>query len=150
MSTKMRDRLAEDTTPDGVRRIILMRPVSGGMWVSGKATTRTETRYLDGTVTAVLDDGETQEDPVTIGFEALPARTQDVLDLGRLSMATQILARQMGEQAASGERPSPAQFKAWVDSYRGLAEWKRGAERRMSQAQGQIDAVGTALSRFIR
>jgi hypothetical protein len=149
MTTKMRDRLAEDTTPDGVRRVILLRTVSDGMWLAGRATTRTETRYLDGTVTAVLDDGQTQEDPVVIGFEAMPARTQDVLDLGRLSMATQLLARQMGEQAATGERPSPAQIKAWVDSYRGLAEWKREAERRMAQAQGQIDAVGTVLAQFL-
>ncbi|KRF24766.1 hypothetical protein ASG95_09805 [Phycicoccus sp. Soil803] len=136
-------------TPDGLRRIAMLRTQSSGMWLSGKATTRTETLHLDGTIMAMLDDGETKEDPVVIAYDAMPARTQDILDLARHSLATSLLARQIGEQAASGERPSAAQLKVWVDSYRGLVEWKREAERRMAQAQGQIDALGMLLGRFV-
>jgi hypothetical protein len=149
MTTTVRARVTEQVTPDGLRRIAMMRTKSSGMYLSGKATTRTETRYLDGAIMAMLDDGETKEDPVVIAYDAMPARTQDILDLERHSLATSLLARQMGEQAASGERPSAAQLKVWVDSYRGLAAWKREAERRMAQVQGQIDAVGMLLGQFV-
>ena len=145
--SQMIHRLAEETTPDGVRRIRLARSVDRSAVLNGQPTTRTKTRYLDGTGTHVVEAGQSRSE-IPMAFEAVPARTQDVLDLGRLSNAAGALASQMRAHGP-GSQPSPEQLAVWLKSYQGLLSWKKAADDRLVKAQGEIDTIGLVLGQFL-
>ena len=148
METKIYARVAEETCPvTGLERVRLLRSTLTGFSHNMQPGTTVRTRYLDGGGTAVTTAGSYRSES-ELAFEAVPGRTQDVLDLGRLSLAASTLARQMG-QHGPGNAPSAEQVAVWLRSYQGLLDWKKAAEQRMTKAQGEIDSIGVVLGQFL-
>jgi hypothetical protein len=78
----------------------------------------------------------------------VPARTKDTMDFGRLSTAAKALASSMSKYSADNE-PSPEQVTTFLVGYQNLLEFRRAARARMTQAEGEIDAVENMLRQFL-
>lgn len=145
METKIYARVAEETCPvTGLQRVRLLRSTTTGFMHDMADGTTTRTRYLDGGGTVVTVAGDYRSESL-MAFEAVPGRTQDVLDLGRLAVATQTLAKAM----AANPDPSVEQVALWLQSYAGLRDWQKAAQARLEQAEGQIDSIGVMVQRFL-
>jgi hypothetical protein len=86
------------------------------------------------------------EDWVT--WEAVPARTQDVLDFGRLQSAATALTRQMAAYGPNNP-PPPEQVASWLLAFGKLRTWRKEAEVCMVGADGRVNTVGTVLRQFV-
>lgn len=108
-----------------------------------------ETYYLDGStlVTAVSNKIVTERHPMAQPA-AIPVRTKDVTDFGRLAQAATTLVGQMS-QYSDENPPSPEQMEAFVMGYQGILEWKRKAVEQMTRAEGQIDMVAISLRNLL-
>jgi hypothetical protein len=106
----------------------------------------TTTRYLDGTVRQVSQSGSYREEDVRM--EAVPSRTRDITDYGRLTIAAKRLTQSMATYGPDNP-PSPEQITTFVMGYQNLQEWRRQAQEKMTRAEGEIDVVEQVLTRFM-
>lgn len=105
------------------------------------------TQYLDGKALRVASTRKYyQEDEVA--FDAVPARTKDITDFGRLTTAAKSLAVSMAAFGPDNE-PSSEQLAVFINGYRNLLEWRRKVRQQMTQAEGEIDAVETLLTQIL-
>jgi hypothetical protein len=105
------------------------------------------TQYLDGKALRVASTKQYfQEDEVA--FDAVPARTKDITDFGRLTTAAKALAVSMAPYGPDNE-PSSEQLAVFINGYRNLLEWRRRVRQQMTQAEGEIDAVETLLTQIL-
>ena len=105
------------------------------------------TQYLDGKALRVASSRlYFQEDEVP--FDAVPARTKDITDFGRLTTAAKALAVSMAPFGPDNE-PSSEQLAVFISGYRNLLEWRRKVRQQMTRAEGEIDAVETLLTQII-
>jgi hypothetical protein len=125
-------------------RLSKMREVRGKY--DGSDFTVTTTRYLDGTVRTVSSSAQYRNEKVTM--EAVPSRTRDITDFGRLSVAAKKLAQSMSAYGPQNP-PSAEQVTTFVMGYQNLQEWRRQAQERMTRAEGEIDVVEELLTRFM-
>jgi hypothetical protein len=105
------------------------------------------TQYLDGKALRVASTRKYfQEDEVA--FDAVPARTKDITDFGRLTTAAKSLAVSMAAYGPDNE-PSSEQLAVFIAGYRNLLEWRRKVRQQMTRAEGEIDAVETLLTQIL-
>jgi hypothetical protein len=105
------------------------------------------TQYLDGKALRVASTKQYfQEDEVA--FDAVPARTKDITDFGRLTTAAKALAVSMAKYGPDNE-PSSEQLAVFIAGYRNLLEWRRKVRQQMTRAEGEIDAVETLLTQIL-
>lgn len=105
------------------------------------------TQYLDGKALRVSSTRKYfQEDEVA--FDAVPARTKDITDFGRLTTAAKSLAVSMAAFGPDNE-PSSEQLAVFIAGYRNLLEWRRKVRQQMTRAEGEIDAVETLLTQIL-
>ena len=105
------------------------------------------TQYLDGKALRVASTRQYfQEDEVA--FDAVPARTKDITDFGRLTTAAKSLAVSMAAYGPDNE-PSSEQLAVFIAGYRNLLEWRRKVRQQMTRAEGEIDAVETLLTQIL-
>lgn len=105
------------------------------------------TQYLDGKALRVSSTRQYfHEDEVA--FDAVPARTKDITDFGRLTTAAKSLAVSMAAFGPNNE-PNPEQLAVFVPGYRNLLEWRRRAREQMTRAESEIDAVETMLTQIL-
>lgn len=105
------------------------------------------TQYLDGKALRVAATKQYfQEDEVA--FDAVPARTKDITDFGRLTTAAKSLAVSMAAFGPDNE-PSSEQLAVFIAGYRNLLEWRRKVRQQMTRAEGEIDAVETLLTQIL-
>ena len=105
------------------------------------------TQYLDGKALRVASTRKYfQEDEVA--FDAVPARTKDITDFGRLTTAAKSLAVSMAAYGPNNE-PSSEQLAVFISGYRNLLEWRRKVRQQMTRAEGEIDAVETLLTQIL-
>jgi hypothetical protein len=105
------------------------------------------TQYLDGKALRVASTRlYFQEDEVA--FDAVPARTKDITDFGRLTTAAKSLAVSMAAYGPDNE-PSSEQLAVFIAGYRNLLEWRRKVRQQMTRAEGEIDAVEILLTQII-
>jgi hypothetical protein len=105
------------------------------------------TQYLDGKALRVASTKQYfQEDEVA--FDAVPARTKDITDFGRLTTAAKALAVSMAPYGPDNE-PSSEQLAVFINGYRNLLEWRRKVRQQMTRAEGEIDAVETLLTQIL-
>lgn len=131
----------------GVHRVRLHQTKERKGYVNSEPFVQTTTTYLDGKRTQVSTAGPTyQKEDMTTA--AIPTRTKDVTDFGRLTQAAQSLAQTMGRFTADNP-PSADQLESLIRSYQNLLEWRRKARESMSRAEGEIDAVQGMLTQFL-
>jgi hypothetical protein len=105
------------------------------------------TQYLDGKALRVASTRlYFQEDEVA--FDAVPARTKDITDFGRLTTAAKSLAVSMAAYGPDNE-PSSEQLAVFIAGYRNLLEWRRKVRQQMTRAEGEIDVVETLLTQIL-
>ena len=105
------------------------------------------TQFLDGKALRVASTKQYfQEDEVA--FDAVPARTKDITDFGRLTTAAKSLAVSMAAFGPDNE-PSSEQLAVFIAGYRNLLEWRRKVRQQMTRAEGEIDAVETLLTQIL-
>lgn len=104
-----------------------------------------ESYYLDGSmlVTAISNRITTERHPMATP-PAIPVRSKDVTDFGRLAQAATTLVGQMSSFDEE-HPPSNEQLEAFVLGYQGILEWKRKAQEQFTRAEGQIDMVAVSL-----
>lgn len=126
---------------DGVARVRLARVRTDLGLYSGQPHLMEDSQFLDGTTTrTTIRMGQTHRERIDMGTPAIPVRTQDVTDFGRLQQAALTLSGQI-QQYGPDNRPTPEQVEALLGSYRGILEWRRKARERMAAAEGQIDVT---------
>lgn len=132
-----------------LRRVRISREISSGqVMMQGKHFTSTTSQFLDGAGHRVGSTGDGGDVVTPMEWSAVPARTQDVMDLGRLSLATQTLAKQMSRFGPDNP-PSAEQVTVWLQSWQGLQQWKKRADERLTHSEGEIQSVGKVLSQFV-
>jgi hypothetical protein len=105
------------------------------------------TQYLDGKALRVSSTRKYfQEDEVA--FDAVPARTKDITDFGRLTTAAKSLAVSMAAFGPDNE-PSSEQLAVFIAGYRNLLEWRRRAREQMTRAEGEIDVGEILLTQML-
>lgn len=148
MSRRVYRQIVDEVCPfTGLNRIRMERLMSSGEgWLNGHPVSKDHRFYLDGSEVVVMTAGD-----VTMHqqrWEAVPARTQDVLDFGRLEMAASALTRQMA--AFDRDNPPAAeQVALWLQGWANLQAWRKEAESRFTAADGQIDTVRILVRSFI-
>ena len=134
----------------GVVRVRLgrVKQTRGTILVDGRSQPMrvTTTTYLDGVRRVAVAGSYYQEDEVPL--EAIPARSSDVTDFGRLASAAKALSSAMSEFGPKNP-PSQEQITVFVSSYRHLMEWRRKAREKMVEAEGQIDVVEMKLAQIL-
>jgi hypothetical protein len=131
----------------GLLRIRMERVVEQAGVLNGDVASKDRRFYLDGTEARVLTAGAQRQEDL-MAWEAVPARTQDVLDFGRLETAAKALTRQMGQHGPDNP-PSAEQIVTWLQGWQNLQGWRKEAEARFTQADGQIDTVAILLRQFL-
>lgn len=135
----------------GVLRVRLSRvkQTNGSILIDGRAQPMkvVTTSYLDGAAREVATAGSYDQE-TEVALAAIPARSEDVTDFGRLTRATKAQAVAMSEFGAKNP-PSPEQLTVFVAGYRSLLEWREMARRRMTEAEGQIDVIEAMLSTML-
>jgi hypothetical protein len=105
------------------------------------------TQYLDGKALRVASTRKYfQEDEMA--FDAVPARTKDITDFGRLTTAAKSLAVSMAAFGPDNE-PSSEQLAVFIAGYRNLLEWRRKVRQQMTRAEGEIDVVEILLTQML-
>jgi hypothetical protein len=131
----------------GVYRVRLHQTKQRKGYVNGEPFTQTTTTYLDGRQISICTAGPSYQKE-DMSSAAIPTRTKDVTDFGRLTQAAQALAQTMGRFTADNP-PSADQLESLIRSYQNLLEWRRKARESMSRAEGEIDAVQGMLTQFL-
>jgi hypothetical protein len=135
----------DDST--GLQRVRIGRTKERKGMIDGSPLDVVTTQYLDGKALRVSSSRlYFQEDEVA--FDAVPARTKDITDFGRLTTAAKSLAVSMAAFGPDNE-PSSEQLAVFVTGYRNLLEWRRRASEQMTRAEGEIDAVETMLTQML-
>lgn len=122
-----------------------------GAVLYGQEVKRIACRYLDGDEVVTLVDaqsGKPIKEAHVMAWEAVPARTQDILDFGRLQQAAVALTGQMAAYGP-GNPPPAEQVASWLLAFANLQQWRKAAEERMTMADGQIGSVGVVLRQFV-
>jgi len=135
---------------DGVERIRLrLHSYTKGALSSTFTLQMHESYWLDGstTITSVSRKIDTERHPMAQPA-AIPVRSKDITDFGRLAQAATTLVGQMAK-FDDDNPPSPEQMEAFVMGYQGILEWKRKAEEQMARADGQIDMVAVSLRNLL-
>lgn len=129
----------------GVARIRLARErVEKGNF-AGSLMVEETSHYLDGsTLRAIITRDRTIYERSTMGTAAIPLRSRDVTDFGRLEQAVQTLVRQM-QQFGPDNPPTAEQQEALIAAYHGILAWKEKANAQMARADGQIDTAAILL-----
>jgi hypothetical protein len=136
-----------DGLRNGLSRVRIGRTKERKGAIDGDPLDVVTTQYLDGKALRVASTREYfQEDEVA--FDAVPARTKDITDFGRLTTAAKSLAVSMAAFGPDNE-PSSEQLAVFVTGYRNLLEWRRRASEQMTRAEGEIDAVETMLTQML-
>lgn len=132
---------------DGCYRILLERKVDSFTYQSQPAQKVTHT-YLDGEeVTDIVSDGRKIASS-TSRPEALPVRTNDIADFGRLQAAAVALIQAMGQ--FSEENPaSPEQLERLLTSYQNLIQWQIDIKRKVDQSNASIDLVAGRIRQLM-
>lgn len=101
--------------------------------------------YLDGLHESTqLSKDKINTDRTIMEPAAVPMRTKDVMDFGRLQTAVQTLVGQM--QRYNPEKdPDGEQMQSFIRSYQTILEWQRRAKEQFTMAEGQIDVAATVL-----
>lgn len=151
------DRIME-VVDGGVTRIRLSTETQIKGEYLGQPFLVTTQRFLDGGVTRAsgVPSGVPTKYPSIahpyreerLTSEAVPARTSNVTDFGRLSVAAQTMAKHLANYTPE-KPPSPAQVATLLMNYQNLLKQREEAARRLVQADGEIDIVGRLLSRFV-
>jgi hypothetical protein len=132
--------------PKGLSRVRVGRVKEHKGMVQNQPMEVVTTQYLDGHGHWIAQTKDFyQEDEMT--FDAVPVRTRDITDFGRLSMAAKSLASSMS--AFSKTEPSPEQVAVFINGYRNLMEWRRKAREQMTRAEGEIDVVEILLTKML-
>jgi hypothetical protein len=130
----------------GVWRVRLrLHSYQKGVLSSTFALLMHETYYLDGSHTTVAIGNQitTERHPMAHPA-AIPVRSKDVTDFGRLTQAASTLVGQMAKHDDENP-PTNEQMEAFVMGYQGILEWQRKAQEQMTRAEGQIDMVAVTL-----
>jgi hypothetical protein len=131
----------------GLMRVRVGRTKERKGSVGGDPLDVVTTQYLDGKAIRVASTRQYfQEDEVA--FDAVPVRTKDITDFGRLTTAAKSLAVSMAPYGPNNE-PSPAQLAVFINGYRNLLEWRRKVREQMTRAEGEIDVVETLLTQIL-
>jgi len=148
MSQRITRRMTEERCTDGVLRLRMERETRWDeVAMLGEPVVQVFSRYMDGVETRVLTAGAQRTETV-VTWEAVPARTQDVLDFGRLQAAATALTRQMAAYGPNNP-PPPEQVASWLLAFGNLQAWRKEAEARFVGADGQIGTVSTLLRQFL-
>lgn len=133
---------------DGVARVRLARVRTDLGLYLGQPHLSEDAHFLDGTTTrTTIRMGQPHRERIDMGVPAIPVRSQDVTDFGRLTQAAVALSVQI-QQFGPDNLPSVEQKEALIRSYQGILEWRRKARERMTAAEGQID-VTEALMKVV-
>jgi hypothetical protein len=131
----------------GLMRVRVGRTKERKGSVGGDPLDVVTTQYLDGKAIRVASTRQYfQEDEVA--FDAVPVRTKDITDFGRLTTAAKALAVSMAPYGPNNE-PSPAQLAVFINGYRNLLEWRRKVRQQITRAEGEIDVVETLLTQIL-
>jgi hypothetical protein len=133
---------------DSVARVRLSRVIEHKGAIRGEPFIQMTSDYLDGGTVEHISAGNYIDQKVTPMTTVVPARTKDTMDFGRLSTAAKALASSMSKYSAENE-PSPEQVTTFLVGYQNLLEFRRAARARMTQAEGEIDAVENILRQFL-
>jgi hypothetical protein len=132
---------------NGTIRVRIGRTKERKGMIDGDPLDVVTTQYLDGKALRVASTRKYfQEDEVA--FDAVPARTKDITDFGRLTTAAKSLAVSMAPFGPDNE-PSSEQLAVFINGYRNLLEWRRKVREQMTRAEGEIDAVETLLTQIL-
>ena len=132
---------------NGTSRVRMGRTKERKGMIDGDPLDVVTTQYLDGKALRVASSRlYFQEDEVA--FDAVPARTKDITDFGRLTTAAKSLAVSMAAYGPDNE-PSSEQLAVFIAGYRNLLEWRRKVRQQMTRAEGEIDAVETLLTQIL-
>jgi len=132
---------------NGTTRVRIGRTKERRGAIDGDPLDVVTTQYLDGKALRVASTRKYfQEDEMA--FDAVPARTKDITDFGRLTTAAKSLAVSMAAYGPDNE-PSSEQLAVFISGYRNLLEWRRKVRQQMTRAEGEIDAVETLLTQII-
>lgn len=125
---------------DGISRIRLARVRTSLGLYHGQPHDMEECFHLDGIKTrTTIREGKPYRERTDMGTPpAIPVRSQDVTDFGRLQQAATLLSVQIQEFGPLN-RPTPEQVESIARSYQGILEWRRKARARFDAAEGQID-----------
>jgi hypothetical protein len=132
---------------DGTSRVRIGRTKERKGMIDGDPLDVVTTQYLDGKALRVASSRlYFQEDEMA--FDAVPARTKDITDFGRLTTAAKSLAVSMSEYGPTNE-PSSEQLAVFINGYRNLLEWRRKVREQMTRAEGEIDVVEALLTQIL-
>lgn len=131
-----------------VSRVRLHQERSSNGNYNGRPIQTTKTTYLDGTVVTehVFDGAPPQIERTTMAASAIPVRSKDVVDFGRLRSAVTTLTQQMASYDVEAD-PDGEQLQAFLRSYQGILAWQEKAKVAMAEADGQIDVAAALLRR---
>ena len=147
LPTVSRSRIITVDGSTGLSRVRMGRTKERKGMIDGDPLDVVTTQYLDGKALRVASSRlYFQEDEVP--FDAVPARTKDITDFGRLTTAAKALAVSMAPFGPDNE-PSSEQLAVFISGYRNLLEWRRKVRQQMTRAEGEIDAVETLLTQII-
>jgi hypothetical protein len=136
-------------TDDGIARVRLARVRQSLGLYQGEPHTMEDCLHLDGIQTrTTIRLGRAHRERSDMTIAAIPVRSQDVTDFGRLQTAATTLSVAI-QQFGPTNRPSPEQAEAIVRSYQGLLEWRRKAREKMTAAEGQIDLTEALLKAML-
>lgn len=148
MTGRSKDQTVSQVLDDDVERIQLSKEVERRGELNGEPFTSTTIRFLDGGVTMIVGTPNKMKVERLSSDEAVPARTKATTDFGRLSVAAQTMARHL---ARYGEKPpTPEQLATFLLNYQNLLAQREEAQKRLVQADGEIETVGRLLSRFVQ
>lgn len=117
---------------------------SSGMTPRGEVV-KVTTIYLDGTMQCAMHYPQKIDyRSTTMAASAIPARSKDVTDFGRLETAVATLVSQVRQYDADKDEDG-MQMQSFLASYQGILEWKRKAQEQFDRAEGQIDLVARAI-----
>lgn len=135
---------------EGVSRIRLARVRTSLGLYRGQPHDMEDCLHLDGIQTrTTIREGKAYRERTDMGTPpAIPVRSQDVTDFGRLQQAATLLSVQIQEFGPLN-RPSPEQVESLVRSYQGILEWRRKARERMNAAEGQVDLTEALLKAML-
>jgi hypothetical protein len=141
------ERVSRATGSTGLMRVRIGRAKERKGSIDGDPLDVVTTQYLDGKALRVASTRKYfQEDEMA--FDAVPARTKDITDFGRLTTAAKSLAVSMAAFGPDNE-PSSEQLAVFIAGYRNLLEWRRKVRQQVTRAEGEIDAVEILLTQML-
>jgi hypothetical protein len=99
--------------------------------------------YLDGVTRIYGTEGKMKEERLPMAKPEI----KTVADFGRISTAAQKVAAHLTRYR--NVRPTPDQLGVLLLSYQGLLAQREEAQKKLTQADGEIQTVGRLLSKFV-